>query len=531
MTELDTARYIERAGALALVLGVAVAMSAQPTFAHACRGQRAAFPPGGVGLLPPIPADMRTAPARKPRAMPAPYPIPASGGWAGVISAILVAFRRRPPANAGVGSESGLSLMGRLRSIFGRGEPSEDRSPAPTPDLEAAPTTTVQTVAEVGPVRDIALSPDGRYAYVAASHPSRDSDVETWAIEVVDTETNSVVKTIDDLGDIVPRSLAASPDSSRLYVADRNAAAIRVIDIREGSPTRNRVVDSLRLEGSLPVGYGTPAAIALSPNGSRLYALMTDSAVLIVDPDSRVLTGTVSGGDSIAMFSAGERIYVCADDRLGQTNVTAGVVILEADTGRELGSFGLNDAPAFIRQPILAGGSGQLYLDIDDLDGRLEVVDTSTLNVVARIKIDASADRELRSIPAAAVLSPNGQFLYVANQGVRLSPDEATEVGWVSVVDTRSNKVIDDIALPQGGVDELQGANPQFIAISPAGDRLVVVNEYGIASIIDSASRSVLSTATLGKPTDQPRVVVVNPARNAVYVGTTGEAGLTVIPL
>src|SRR6202008_620590 len=102
------------------------------------------------------------------------------------------------------------------------------------------------------------------------------------------------------------------------------------------------------------------------------------------------------------------------------------------------------------------------------------------------------------------------QFLYVANQGVRLSPDEATEVGWVSVVDTRSNKVIDDIALPQG--DELQGANPQFIAISPAGDRLVVVNEYGIASIIDSASRSVLSTATLGKPTDQPRVVVVNPA-------------------
>ena len=58
--------------------------------------------------------------------------------------------------------------------------------------------------------------------------------------------------------------------------------------------------------------------------------------------------------------------------------------------GPELGSFGLNDAPAFIRQPILAGSSGQLYLDIDDLDGHLEVVDTSTWNVVARIRIDAS---------------------------------------------------------------------------------------------------------------------------------------------
>jgi DNA-binding beta-propeller fold protein YncE len=254
-------------------------------------------------------------------------------------------------------------------------------------------------------------------------------------------------------------------------------------------------------------------------------------AVLILDPDERVLAGTVSGGDSIAMFSAGERIYVCADDRLGHTNVTAGVVILEADTGQELGSFGLNDAPAFIRQPILAGSSGQLYLDIDDLDGRLEVVDTSTLNVVAQIRIDASPDRQLRSIPTAAVLSPDGRYLYVAIQGVRLSADEATEVGWVSVVDTRLNEVVHDIALSQTGIDECRSANPQFIAISPTGDRLVVLNEYGIASIIDTASRSVVSTATLGHPKDEPRVVMINPARNAVYVGTTGDAGLAVIPL
>jgi DNA-binding beta-propeller fold protein YncE len=398
--------------------------------------------------------------------------------------------------------------------------------PALTSDADDAPAATVQTVAGVGAVRDIAMSPDGRYAYVAAASSS-----DTWTVKVVDTEANTVVKTIDDLTDVDPTSLAASPDSSRLYVADGNASAIRVVDIRAGSPTRNRVVDSLRLEGSLPVGYGSPAAIALSPNGSRLYALMTDPAVLIVDPDTRMLVGTVAGGDSIAMFSAGERIYVCADDRLGHTNVTAGVVILEASTGRELGSFGLNDAPAFIRQPILAGSSGQLYLDIDDLDGRLEVVDTATLNVVARIRIDASADRQLRSIPAAAVLSPDGRSLYVANQGVQLSSDEATEVGWVSVIDTGLNEVIDDIVLPNAGTDESQGANPQFIAIGPSGDRLVVVNEYAIASIIDATSRSVVSTVTLGDPTDQPRVVVVNPARNAVYVGTTGDAGLTVIAL
>jgi DNA-binding beta-propeller fold protein YncE len=60
---------------------------------------------------------------------------------------------------------------------------------------------------------------------------------------------------------------------------------------------------------------------------------------------------------------------------------------------------------------------------------------------------------------------------------------------------------------------------------------LVVLNEYGIASIIDTASRSVVNTTMLRHPTDQPRVVVVNQARNAVYVGTTGDEGLAVIPL
>ena len=368
-----------------------------------------------------------------------------------------------------------------------------------------------------------------------ASRPDRSSHTDAWTIKVVDTEANVVVKTIDDLADVIPTSLAASPDSSRLYVADRNDAAIRVIDIREGSPTRNRVVDSLHLEGSLPVAYGIPAAISLSPNGSRLYALMTESgsnpAVLIVDLETRMLAGTVSGGDSIAMFSAGERIYVCADDRLGHTDVTAGVVILDADTGQELGSFGLNDAPAFIRQPILAGSSGQLYLDIDDLDGRLEVLDTSTLNVVARLRIDASVRSTTAQHPGRSGAEPRRPMPVRGQPGRALSSDEATEVGWVSVVDTRLNKVIHDIALARGRCRRMSGRQPAIHRDQPRGRS--PGGGQRVRDRVDHRHRvqSVVGTATLGLPTDQPRVVVVNPARDAVYVGTTGEAGLTVIPL
>jgi DNA-binding beta-propeller fold protein YncE len=66
------------------------------------------------------------------------------------------------------------------------------------------------------------------------------------------------------------------------------------------------------------------------------------------------------------------------------------------------------------------------------------------------------------------------------------------------------------------------------VAISLGGDRLLVAHRNGIAAIVDVESKTVVETVKLGHPT---QVVAVNPLHNTVYVGTTGEAGLTVIPL
>jgi DNA-binding beta-propeller fold protein YncE len=66
------------------------------------------------------------------------------------------------------------------------------------------------------------------------------------------------------------------------------------------------------------------------------------------------------------------------------------------------------------------------------------------------------------------------------------------------------------------------------VAISLGGDRLLVAHRNGIAAIVDVESTTVVETVTLGHPT---QVVAVNPLHNTVYVGTTGEAGVTVIPL
>ena len=272
------------------------------------------------------------APARNPREMPAADPIPASGGWVGVISAILVALGRRPlgecrlPIGTGSFADGAVAVAFRATDRITRAADPPRLAPTPA-SSKPRPITPVQTVAGLA---RCATSRCRQTGGTRMSRPRAPSGQRHRHVDDQGCRHRSQLGGQDHRRPCGhhPESLAASPDSSRLYVADRNAAAIRVIDIREGSPTRNRVVDSLRLEGSLPVGYGMPAAITLSPNGSRLYALMTDSDPIprcsSLIPIHACLTGTVSGGDSIAMFSAGERIYVCADDRLGHTNVTAG---------------------------------------------------------------------------------------------------------------------------------------------------------------------------------------------------------------
>ena len=62
MNALGAARYIERAGAVAVALGVAVVMSAEPA-AHAGRGLRAAIAPGGIALLPPVTLAVSVVPS------------------------------------------------------------------------------------------------------------------------------------------------------------------------------------------------------------------------------------------------------------------------------------------------------------------------------------------------------------------------------------------------------------------------------------------------------------------------------------
>ena len=68
----------------------------------------------------------------------------------------------------------------------------------------------------------IAITPDGKFAYVA--NAAGDS------ISVIDTSTNMVTTTINLAMDATPVGIAITPDGKFAYVADRMIAGVDVID-------------------------------------------------------------------------------------------------------------------------------------------------------------------------------------------------------------------------------------------------------------------------------------------------------------
>ena len=104
----------------------------------------------------------------------------------------------------------------------------------------------------------MALSPDGRFLYVACAN----SDV----ISVIDTENDEVIGTIsvhsteNMLFGSSPNALTISPDGKYLYVANGTENAVCVI--QTGSPAT--------INGYIPVGW-YPGAVAIDSNGKVLY--------------------------------------------------------------------------------------------------------------------------------------------------------------------------------------------------------------------------------------------------------------------
>ncbi|MFJ9846064.1 IPT/TIG domain-containing protein [Kitasatospora sp. NPDC101155] len=159
--------------------------------------------------------------------------------------------------------------------------------------IDTAFFTTVATIPGLaGPV-GVALGPSGTSAYV--------TNAGSGTVSVIDTATNTVTATITVGAN--PIGVAVTPDGSHIYVANNGDGTVSVIDT-----ATDAVVGS-----PIPVGTN-PAGAASSPDGSQIWVVNFGSnSVSAIDTATNTVTDTLTVGASpsrVAITPNGLSSYV-----------------------------------------------------------------------------------------------------------------------------------------------------------------------------------------------------------------------------
>jgi YVTN family beta-propeller protein len=279
-------------------------------------------------------------------------------------------------------------------------------------------------------IAGLAVSPDGAQLYVTSGH----------TLSVISTPTNSVVAAVK-VGKL-PTTIAVSPDGQRVYVRDNFGSTLSVID-----PHADQVIATIRVEAqgtSLfinPDGV-YPTGLVISPDGKKLYVAnrgykansrppALNNTVSVIDAASERVEQTVDVHGApwaLAVSPDGRRIYVTHDD---PSNSQVDTLVVEAGQLRlrstgTLGGF----SPAVAVSP----DSQRLYLLPSpwDVAVALYPIDSYVLGTAA-----------VGKHPVGLALSPDGRRLYVSNSVSRS----------VSVIDTAAFRLSAtiDLSSPGGG--------------------------------------------------------------------------------
>jgi len=234
-----------------------------------------------------------------------------------------------------------------------------------------------------------------------------------------------------------PRGLCLSPDGRTLYVAERGAGSVAVIDTAKAAVT-----------GRIPVGKW-PVAVALSPKSNRLYVCNQDnhseSAIdLSQSPATALKTINVVREPSCAAVTLDERFVVVTNQiPLGPTT-----------------------------DPALAAD--------------VSIIDTTNLATCATVKLPPGS-----SVVNGAATSPDGKWAYVVHGlGHFNLPMTQLERGWVNTYAMTVIDIAQGTCLATVLLDDLtQGAaDPFAIVCSKDGRRLWISHSGGHEISIVEAS-------------------------------------------
>lgn len=278
----------------------------------------------------------------------------------------------------------------------------------------------------------IAVSANGSFAYVANS--------ETNNVTAFRVGTNGSLLFGDSTSGnpnpvsagTTPQALAISKDSQFLYVANSGSDDVTVFNIG----TAGALTLVPQTEGrSKPVGAGasSPIGLAISPNGRFLYvassnsnmvtAFQVDSSgVLTLVPPAGSGTNPVSSGGTgltaLALSPNGQFLYLTngASNNLSIFRVEpSGLLTL-------IPPASLNPVPTGGTAPNgLAIGVDGAHLYVANGSGTISVFAIGSTGLLTLVPASGAGQNPVPPpatglTPVALALSPDGQFLYVANR-------------------------------------------------------------------------------------------------------------------
>jgi len=301
----------------------------------------------------------------------------------------------------------------------------------------------------------VAFSPDGRKLYVA----------NQGSVSLISTVTNKVLvpnSSLPNTARAVPSGIVASRDGKRVYVG--LATGIAALDAALVQTISSESVSGFTIgEGA----QASPQALALSPDGTRLYVAdnLPGGFVRTVTLASRSVAPATSFGPGmvpvgVAASPDGTRVYVAV-----------------RDSGRVAADF------------------------VGLIDPR------SGATLPTTISLGAGAE------PTAIAFTPDGRTAYVANRGAQT----------VSVIDTASNTVrttLSGVRAPAGIAVTPDGAK---VLVANSGDDTVGVID------VASGTTSALAIVLPGVPVSGPTGIAISPDGSQAYVTDRAANAVTEI--
>ena len=268
---------------------------------------------------------------------------------------------------------------------------SEYGSPGAVSILDTATNVVVATIPIENAGR-VALTPDGRFAYIASSGnwPSAGS------IVVMDTVSRSTVATIPAQATFIGGP-AVSPDGRFVYFTDPSHSTVSVI-----ASATNSIVQSFPVGESFPAfGPNYPLDITFTPDGAAAYVANESSAtVSAVDTASNTVTKNIlvhQDPGSIVMTPDGTKAYVevCCLNNPHQLDVIDTAVNRVTDT---------IDLPATASGLAITPDGRSLYVNSCP---HIFVVDTATDTITNILFVeDCASAMAIAAVPNLPPLTP-----------------------------------------------------------------------------------------------------------------------------